>query len=125
MGEELLKWWPVLLVCAQAGLGWVVWSLGKRFLPREEFEAFKVAHGGAHDEIGDQLQAGRQQFTRIEAELKHLPTLRHIDELKAQLHSVDKGVVELNGSIKAVAFRLGAVEKPVDLMMRIGMEDKD
>lgn len=123
MTEVFLQWWPVLLVFAQAGLGWVVWSLGKRFLPREEFEAYKNAHGDAHDEIGDQLQAGREQFTRIESDLKHLPTRRDIDDLKAQLHAVDKGVVELNGSIKAVAVRIGAVENPVRDIVRNALED--
>lgn len=125
MIDTFLKFLPVLVVIAQGLLTWAVWSLGKRFLPRDEFEQYKAGHVVTHEEIGDQLQAGREQFTRIESDLKHLPTLRHIDELKAQLHAVDKGVVELNGSIKAVAVRIGAVEKPVDLMMRIGMEDKD
>lgn len=123
MTELFLTWWPVLLVVAQAGLGWVVWSLGKRFLPREEFEAYKDAHGDDHDEIGDRLQAGQTQFTRIEADLKHLPTRKDIEDLRTQLHQVDKGVIQLNGSIQVVAAKLGAVEKPVDLMMRIGMED--
>lgn len=123
MADVFLKWWPVLLVVAQGLLTWAVWSLGRRFLPREEFEAYKTAHGDDHEEIGDQLQAGREQFTRIESDLKHLPTLRHIDELKAQLHAVDKGVVELNGSIKAVAARIGAVENPVRDIVRSALED--
>ncbi|SBW09202.1 hypothetical protein KL86APRO_12540 [uncultured Alphaproteobacteria bacterium] len=123
MIEALLKWWPVLVVIAQAGLGWMMWSLGKRFVPREEFETYKTAHADKHEAIGEQLQEGQQQFTRISTELQHLPNRNDIDELKAQLHQVDKGVVRLNGAINVVAAKLGAVEKPVDLMMRIGMEE--
>lgn len=123
MTEIFLQWWPVLLVFAQAGLGWVVWSLGKRFLPRDEFESYKASHGAAHDEIGVQLQAGREQFTRIESDIKHLPTRRDIDEVKAQLHLVDKGVVKLHGAVEVVAAKLGAVENPVRDIVRNALED--
>ncbi|MGE4526814.1 MAG: hypothetical protein AB7D00_00480 [Rhodospirillaceae bacterium] len=125
MSDMFLKWWPVLLFLAQVGLGWVVWSLGRRFLPREEFESWAAAHSGKHEEIGEQLQKGEQQFTRIAAELTHLPNRGDIDDLKDQMHQIDKGVVRLTGVVNVVAAKLGAVEKPVDLMMRIGMEEKD
>jgi hypothetical protein len=115
--EDFLKWWPVGLFVFQFLLAWVLWSLVKRFVTREDFETYRVAHQDEHEAIDTRMAEGKAQFARIESELRHLPTRKDIDDLKAQLASVDKGVVKLDGSIRVVAAKLGAVEKPVDILM--------
>ncbi|CUW41126.1 conserved protein of unknown function (Bacteriophage Mu, Gp25 5-119) [Magnetospirillum sp. XM-1] len=123
MMDAFLNWWPVLLVIVQGVLAWVLWSMRHQFVLQDEFESYKTDHDTDHGEIDAKLAAGKNQFTRIESELKHLPNRGDIDELKAQLHQVDKGLVRLTGSVNVVAAKLGAVEKPVDLMMRHAIED--
>lgn len=117
MEEFFLRWWPIALVLFQAALAWVIWSMRKQFLTHDDFDVYKAQHDEVHEGIGQQLVAGLQQFTRIEAELKHLPTRKDIEDLRSSVAAVDRGVVKLDGSIRVVAAKLGAVEKPVDMLM--------
>lgn len=124
MAAEFLQWWPVVLVMVQALLAWVLWSFGRRFITRDDFDRWRGVHDTDHEEIEQRLADGRAWFTRIETDLRHLPTRSDLDALKAQLAAVDRSVVRLEGSIRVVAAKLGAVQAPVDMLLEQAMEDR-
>jgi hypothetical protein len=121
---DFLQWWPVVLVVVQGFLAWGQWSLVRRFVTRDDWERWRGTHRTDHDEIDKRLSDGRAWFTRIETDLRHLPTRDDLDQLKSQLAAVDKSVVRLDGSIRVVAAKLGAVQAPVDLLVEQAMEGR-
>lgn len=121
--DLVAKWGPFVITGVIAIGGWMI---RRGLVTHDDFSAWRKAHDAEHDEIDGRLSDGQQQFTRMESDIKHLPTRDDIDGLKTQLAKVDKGVVRLEGKIGMVAVKLGAVEKDSDRLTDFHLtEDRD
>ncbi|MBI2235397.1 MAG: DUF2730 family protein [Magnetospirillum sp.] len=112
--DDLLKWWPILVVLAN-GLGlWIMWSLSKKFVPKADFDTFRSSHEEQHDELDEQLKEGELRFARLDERLGHLPT-------KDDLVGLRINIERLSGDIRVATAVLRKVEGPVDLVVENAM----
>lgn len=121
--DTLAKWGPLALSAVIIpALKWVV---PRGLVTHDQLEAFKKAHDAEHRDIDRRLRDGDTKFNDIKKDIEYLPTREDIDDLRDRLTKVDVGVARLEGKIQVVAVRVGAVEKPVDLLVEHHLEEDD
>lgn len=99
MIEQLQEWKSFLYLAATMFLGWIGWSLKKRFVPREEHERLaarvdRLENAMAHLPSAKEINALRGQLAEVGTDLKvfnqrHLATEQKLDRLQVQLDRMD------------------------------------
>ncbi|OEU65806.1 MAG: hypothetical protein BA863_08945 [Desulfovibrio sp. S3730MH75] len=96
VAEELRFWLPIIVFLSQLGVGWLIWSLRKAFVSRENCASCRKEM----DEDADELE---KRIIRNEEQLANQPTSKEVSELTVALGS-------LSGEIDVLAERINGVK---------------
>lgn len=108
---DLVKFWPVALFVVQGLMAWVLWSLRRSFVSRDEFSAFSARHGERHDKIDGQLREGETRFAVIDLSIRESALTR------AEMHEARLQIEGLRGDLKVVQAMLERLERINDVMV--------
>lgn len=92
--NDAARWgWAAVLLINAIG-GWILWSLNKKFIPREDCTANHAKVGLLLEKLQEMLDAFEHRQTETEARLDNLPPL-------ASVHAIQLTVAELRGELRA------------------------
>lgn len=94
--RELRLWLPIMLFLTQLVMGWVLWSLRKAFVSRDNCDKCR-------NEIAGEVDALEGRITRNEDQLANQPTVKEVNSLNLTLQ-------ELSGDVNVLAERIEGVK---------------
>lgn len=101
--DNLLKYWPILLVILNVLGVWVMWSIGRGLVTKREFE--EHARANAHErkkeievinkrisDVDAKIAGHEREQTRLTTLIEGLPTQQQITSLSSKIAEVGAGV---------------------------------
>lgn len=101
MMEQVLSWLPAIILIVQALMGWGMWSLGRKFLPRDECEDCRKGTAMELKATAADLGELRAFHLVSQAEQTALPTKWDIEKIYTRINAVDSGLSALRGEVTA------------------------
>lgn len=131
MPEGIMQLWPILgpfVSLAAAGfVGWVGWSVTKKFATKEDLSAEAEKRGQAIDgerksrheregELRQLLADGMRRVDRIEADMEHLPTAEAVAALTVQMTRVEGRLAAFDERVDGFAALMNRMDRQVQVM---------
>lgn len=110
MPQALKDWWPVILVVMNFLGMWIMWSMSKKFMTREDCS--KCAGG-----IGDRVATLEKQKTCVDIKLDSLPQVETLHEISLRQEQLSGEIAALKATIDGLKELLKRLERPLDLMV--------
>lgn len=121
--NDAARWgWAVVLLINGVGY-WLLWSLNKKFTPREDCFARHALENESAKALNKSLTALESRSTEAEARLDHMPPTATVHELQLSVEQLRGEVRTLkaeNAGIKDILLR---VENNVTLLVRGHMKE--
>lgn len=99
--EVLLKWMPLIVLVVQVVMGWGMWSLGRKFMPREECEQCRRELTAKLDFEIQRTSSLDKAHEVFRAECSGLSSKGDLGKIYERIRDVDSRVAELAGVVKA------------------------
>ena len=127
MIDNVMKYWPVLVVSGSFVSTWVAWSAKKHFVSHADLSAASAAMGqrvGCVEtkvnrlelDTADKIHDLEKDMITVKSRLDAMPT-------KEDLHRIEVAITSVAGNLQAVAASQKGMERQLHLMMKSKIED--
>ncbi|WP_139162871.1 hypothetical protein [Desulfonatronum thiosulfatophilum] len=111
-----MKFVPVVVLIVQVLMGWGLWSLGRKFMPREECERCRA-------ELEVKLQEESQRTNVLDkaqevfrAECSSLPTKADLGDIYDRINSVNLRIGSVDTQVAALGGEMRAQRRTLDMI---------
>lgn len=105
-------------------LAWVAWSFKRKFVTREDYEADRAKLQERQASLARQHEAALAGQSALETAIKNLPTAKDMHALALSLEEVRGDMKALSQEMKGQGNLLSRMEKIVDLLNEVHMENR-
>jgi hypothetical protein len=117
-GDDMDKWLeflPLLLAAVNAVGLWGLWSFRQATVSKQDFQAFTEALSGnlqvMKQDIDARFDQHNTRLTRVEGEMRHMPTHEDLGRLHGRLDGIGQTLSEVKGSSEAGARMMGLIHQ--------------
>lgn len=104
-------------------IGWIVWSLHRKFMNRDDCEANRTADRKERERFIQLLTTHEQAVRELNLRVDQLPAQGSVHELEMRLERMDGEQKRLAEAISGLRGIMERVERQVDLLFRGHMKD--
>lgn len=109
MIDELLKFWPIVLVALNVIVLWAQWTFKRAVPSHEDVAAVNARINNVEDIIVARLSEHDQRLTRMEERAKHAPTHEDLTRLHVRMDAMSKELSTLVGESRSASRTLDLI----------------
>jgi hypothetical protein len=118
MIENVLKYWPIIVVFGSLISSWVAWSARREFVTHKDLSESEIKTGKRIGAVEKRVMDLEQGMAIIKTKIDALPT-------RDDIAKIELGLSNLSGDLKGIAASVKSVERATHLITRakLGVED--
>jgi len=128
--QDVIKYWPLLVVLVNGALGWLFWSAKKHFASNKEMTDLAASLSSRGKELGEDLDELRKEADKrldaLEREVAVLKSRLEALPTKESVHRLEVAIGRVEGDLQGLAATLEAttrgIERNIHLLLRCQME---